>query len=167
MTSSNSVHPSSVTSSWVIHERPGTKPCWASENRSSLIIWLASLSLIIDYLILPITGVRLTGLSFRREIFYPFLWIGIMWASFHASGSVIIDLLNIICKYTFIALDSSFSTCGWNPSGLADLFNLFLFFLNEIRSNYYISECNTFLSLINNRYGVCVFPSEHTSEVLI
>ena len=42
----------------------------------------------------------------------------------------IVDLLNIICKCTFIALDSSFSTCGWNPSGLDDLeiFNLFSFF---------------------------------------
>jgi len=64
--------------------------------------------------------------NFLGEIFYPF---SIRWPSFHASGCIlsIIDLLNIICDGTFIVLDSSFGTCGWNPSGPANLetFNLF------------------------------------------
>ena len=71
-----------------------------------------------------------------------------MWASFHASGSVpsIIDLLNIICKGTFIVLDSSFSTRGWNPSGSADLetFNLFSFF--STRSGVIITSLSVTLS---------------------
>jgi len=114
-------------------------------------------------------------------MFYPFLW-----ASFHASGSVpsIIDLLNIICKGTFIALDSSFSTPGWNPSGPADLetFNLFSFF--STRSGVIIISlsvtlwCRSFIMrmvsvsfLVNTRvnylFRVSAFSLIITSEAAI
>ena len=112
-------------------------------------------------------GLRIvTGLYFPLEICYPFLWISVMWASFHAYDCVpyIMDLLNINYKGTFILLNSFFSTHGWNPSGSAYLetFQLFSFFSS--RSVVIITSL-TFLSLSHNRCGIYAFPGEHTSEV--
>ena len=54
--------------------------------------------------------------------------------------------LNIICKGTFIVLDISFSTLGWNPYVPADLetFNLFSFF--STRSGVIIISLSVTLS---------------------
>ena len=112
-------------------------------------------------------GLRIvTGLYFPLEICYPFLWISVMRASFHAYDSVpyIMDLLNITYKGTFIVLNSFFSTHGWNPSGSAYLETYQLFSFFSTRSGVIITSL-TFLSLSHNRCGICAFPGEHTSEV--
>ena len=77
-------------------------------------------------------------------------------------GSVVSSMqVNVALTVPFVPVDEiRLGLLTWKHS-------TYLVSSQQIKSHYYISECNTFLSLIHDRYGVSVFPGEHTSEVLV